>query len=377
MFFKSLIAMTLAITIGGVEAADLFKVAPYTLKHTNGRLLLNFQLNEDKKLQIIDGQRMARSFDYKKDQHYQTELASEECGGAKDLRIVDAANSAVIFNKTFPQSDCNSKNSELTFGFISDTQQYSNRHEAVAKVIAYHHALEPMQFIINGGDVVQNGQIEEEWIQYFLGGAAYLMDIPQIAAIGNHDYRGKNSDAFPKFFQKYLRWDGTPDNGNLFFEMPGLHLVIWNSNFSDLTKEQEAEMWPWLEKKMAAAQKAKIPLIIATHFPVYSSSLNKFTSFSVMKMKKNLVPLVEKYGVKLVLSGHTHMYERSLKDGVHYIVAGPAGGRANKPTMSNKYVQFFDSSVLTFTKIKYSNNALKIETFSQDNALIDQVNINI
>ena len=377
MFFKSLTTLVVLFTVVRIEATELFKIAPYTLKHTNGRLLLNFQLNEDKKLMIEDGQRATKSFEYKKDQHYQTELASEECGGAKDLRIVDALDNTVIFNKTFPQAVCNTLNSDFSFGFISDTQQFFNRHEAIAKVIAYHNSIEPMQFIINGGDVVQNGQVEEEWIQYFLGGKAYLMDIPQIAAIGNHDYRGNKGTIIPKFFQKYLRWEGSQLNGNLFFELAGFQLVIWNSNFSDLSEAQEKEMWGWLEIKMAAAKKANIPLILATHFPVYSSSLNKFTSFSVIKLKKNLVPLVEKYGVKLVLSGHTHMYERSLKDGVNYLVAGPAGGRVNKPSSKNEYAVVLEPNVLTFTKLKYTNKNFKIETFNQDNVLIDQLSLSL
>ena len=71
------------------------------------------------------------------------------------------------------------------------------------------------------------------------------------------------------------------------------------------------------------------------------------------------------------------MYERSFKDGVHYLVAGPAGGRINKPTFKNPYVQKFDSNALTFTKVKYSNRTLKIETFNQDNTLIDQLFLNL
>lgn len=356
--------------------ADLFKVAPYLLKHTNGHLLLNFQLNENKSLIIEDGERATRALEYKKDQHYQIELASASCGTAKDLRIKDGVTNGLIFNKNFPQPACaeENKSQEFTFGFISDTQQYRERHEAIAKVIAHHHSLEPLQFLINGGDIVQDGYKEQDWIEYFAGGKAYLMDIPQIAAVGNHDYREK---ALPKYFQKYFRWNGSSLDGNLYFEMGGFNLVIWNSNYGDLSDDEEGKMWKWLEGKMVASRNANIPLTIVTHYPVYSSSINRFTNGSVKKLRNILVPLVEKYGVKIVLSGHTHMYERSFKDGVNYLVAGPAGGRVNKPTFGNKYRQFFDSSALTFTKIKYSNRTMKLETYNQDNVLIDQLFVNL
>jgi predicted MPP superfamily phosphohydrolase len=376
MFFKNLLVLAIVFCANPIFGQDLFRVAPYTLKHTNGHLLLNMELNLDKKLVIEDGSRAIPERVYKKGEHYQIELAVEECGVTKDLRIKDASTNEVLFLKEFTQSTC-AQSTEYTFGFISDTQQYTERHEAIAKIIAYHHSIDPLQFLINGGDVVQDGQYESEWIEYFKGGQAYLMDIPQIAAIGNHDYRGNHGKNLPKYFQKFMRWEGSPVNGNLFFELPGFQLVIWNSNTPDLTRSQEKAMWVWLEEKMQAAQKADIPLILATHFPVYSSSINRFISFPVIKLRKHLVPLAEKYGVKLILSGHTHMYERSFKNGVNYLVAGPAGGRVNKPTFKNAYAQKFDAGALTFTKIKFAKRKFKIETYNQDNALIDQLSLNL
>lgn len=374
MFSKYALMFVFLLKTSQTFSADIFKISPYPLNHTNGHLLLNFQLNSDKKIVIEDGERTFSERNYKKDEHYQIELSVPECGVTKDIRMKE--NKEVIFTKVFPPRSCeeNKSTSDYTFGFISDTQQYAERHAAVAKVIAYHHSIDPLQFIINGGDVVQNGdKDEQEWINYFLSGSAYLMDIPQIAAVGNHDYRGISNKSLPKFFKKYLRWDGSPENGNLFFEMPGFQLVIWNSNSSNLADPEEKEMWKWLEEKMQMAQKSNTPFILATHFPVFSSSLNRFTSASVKILQARLVPLAEKYGIKLILSGHTHMFERSYKDGVNYLVAGPAGGRANRPSYKNIYKQSFDASALTFTKVKYSNKTLKLETFNQDNVLIDQL----
>jgi hypothetical protein len=37
----------------------------------------------------------------------------------------------------------------------------------------------------------------------------------------------------------------------------------------------------------------------------------------------------------------------------------------------------FDSNALTFTKIKYNNKTLRLETFNQDNIIIDQLFINL
>ena len=379
MLFKVLLALVLVSGATQSFGDELFKITPYSLKHTNGYLLLNFQLNNDKKLEIEDGNKTIPAREYKKDQHYQVELSLADCGMTKDLRIKDYSNNEIIFTRNFTQPSCSKTpaSGDYTFGFISDTQQYSNRHAAISKVIAYHHSMDPLQFIINGGDVVQNGDIENDWFDYFRGGSAYLLNIPQIAAIGNHDYRGRIGNGLPEFFQRYMRWQGAPTNGNLFFEMPGFHLVIWNSNVPELSSSQVSDMWIWLEEKMKAAQKSNIPLILATHYPVYSSSTNRFTSKEVKSLRAKLAPLAEKYGVKIILSGHTHMFERSFKDGVNYLVAGPAGGRVNRPTFKNPYQQSFHPKALTFTKIKYSNKTFKFETFNQDNILIDQLIVNL
>ncbi len=379
MFSKMLLALVMLTGAGLSFGNDLFKIEPYSLKNTNGHLLLNFQLNIDKKLEIEDGTKIISGREYKKDEHYQVELSLADCGVTKDLRIKDYTNKEIIFTRNFTQPNCSETPAlaDYTFGFISDTQQYSDRHVAISKVIAYHHSIDPLQFIVNGGDVVQNGYIENDWFDYFKGGSAYLLNIPQIAVIGNHDYRGRAGSGLPEFFQKYMRWQGAPTNGNLFFEMPGFHLVIWNSNVPELSSAQVSEMWIWLEEKMKAAQKSNTPLILATHYPVYSSSINRFTSKEVKSLRSQLVPMAEKYGVKVILSGHTHMFERSFKDGVNYVVAGPAGGRANKPTFINPFQQTLDAKALTFTKIKYSNRTFKLETFNQDNVLIDQLFVNL
>ncbi|RPJ71841.1 MAG: hypothetical protein EHM20_14295, partial [Alphaproteobacteria bacterium] len=200
---------------------------------------------------------------------------------------------------------------------------------------------------------------------------------PQIAAIGNHDYRGGNGALIPKYFKQFMRWDGADKYGNLFFDFPEVQILILNSNFSEFSLMEELRVWKWIEDKMKESKRVNKPLIIATHFPVYSSSLNRFSSMNVIKMRVDLVPLIEKYKIPLVLSGHTHMYERSFKDGIHYVVAGPAGGRPNKPSYENEYVKFLDFQSLTFTKIKLAKKVFNIETYNQENKLIDSVSINL
>lgn len=198
---------------------NIFRVAPYTLKHTNGNLLLNFQTNEDQRLIIEDNGQRKYAFIYKRNEQYKVELKSVPCGEIKEFKILDATTENVLYQNTQPPAPCNglTASEPFVFGFISDTQQFLERHVDIAKIIAHQNSIEPMQFLINGGDVVQEGDQESDWINYFIGGKSYLMDIPQIAAIGNHDYRGSKGNKIPEYFQQFMRWEGSDKTGNLFF----------------------------------------------------------------------------------------------------------------------------------------------------------------
>ena len=63
--------------------------------------------------------------------------------------------------------------------------------------------------------------------------------------------------------------------------------------------------------------------IVAVHHPPYSAGYQG----SDEDTRRSFVPLFERYGVRLVLSGHDHDYQRSKAiNGVTYIVTGAAAG---------------------------------------------------
>jgi len=362
----------------------IFKVPPYMLYHTDGKIILNFQLNTNKKITLIENNQIffnQSTSDYLKNTQYQVNLKMVGCGEAQTIQMISSTDQEVLFEKNLLPKKCftsiHDSDQKFVFGFISDTQEFLDRHTEVARVINYHQERDPMHFMINGGDVVQTGDDESEWAKYFLGAQSYLKDIPQIAAVGNHDYRGSKGFKTPALFQKYMRWPEAESYGNLFYDFPKLQLVILNSNFYYMKDSEERYVWNWLKEKFKNAHELKKPIIVATHFPVYSSSLNKITSLAVIKMKLGLEPLMKKYKVPLLLSGHTHMYERSEKDGITYLVSGPAGGKPNSPSADNPYRVAFDQYALTFTKLIATEKKLLIETYNQDNQLIDTATIEL
>ena len=76
-------------------------------------------------------------------------------------------------------------------------------------------------------------------------------------------------------------------------------------------------MMTWLTNDLAANDKEWV--IAFWHHPPYTKgSHDSDTEGRLIDMRENALPILESYGVDLVLSGHSHSYERShLLDG-HY-----------------------------------------------------------
>jgi hypothetical protein len=103
------------------------------------------------------------------------------------------------------------------------------------------------------------------------------------------------------------------------FNYGNIHIVCLDSEESGRTPG--SAMLIWLEEDLAA--NTKDWTIAMWHSPPYTKgshdSDNLFDNFGNMTdMRANIVPILESYGVDLVLCGHSHNYERSfLMDG-HY-----------------------------------------------------------
>ena len=76
-------------------------------------------------------------------------------------------------------------------------------------------------------------------------------------------------------------------------------------------------MLGWLERDLASTNQ---PWIIAYwHHPPYSKgSHDSDTEIELVQMRENVLPILEAAGVDLVLSGHSHSYERSFLIDGHY-----------------------------------------------------------
>ena len=159
-----------------------------------------------------------------------------------------------------------------------------------------------------------------------------LKNTPVFPAVGNHDY-ADHGDAFPGASfpyptapYEYFNALTIPQNaelggvassskryysynyGNVHFIVLDSYGVVTNSTAIDAVNNP---MYTWLRNDLIANTK-KWTVCYFHHPPYTMGTHNSDTEAGLSNMRQNYVPLLETYHVDLVLSGHSHVYERSF-----------------------------------------------------------------
>ncbi len=89
---------------------------------------------------------------------------------------------------------------------------------------------------------------------------------------------------------------------------------------------ESPERFEWLEKELKAAHGMHI--FIFKHRPYYTVGNKSYND--VERKSTKVTRLFTKYKVTAVFSGHDHLYYRTVRDGVNYIVSSGAGATIYK-----------------------------------------------
>ena len=151
-----------------------------------------------------------------------------------------------------------------------------------------------------------------------------LRQTPLWSTMGNHETYSYEENGQHAYFNNFTfpkegEAGGEPSGTKHYysFNYGNIHIVCLDSEES--ARGPGSPMLVWLEEDLAA--NTKDWTIAMWHSPPYTKgshdSDNLFDNGGNMtKMRQNVVPILESYGVDLVLCGHSHNYERSfLMDG--------------------------------------------------------------
>ncbi|WP_457673303.1 metallophosphoesterase [Thiolapillus sp.] len=151
----------------------------------------------------------------------------------------------------------------------------------------------------------------------------YLKSTVLWPSLGNHD--GHSADSAAESGPYYDIFDlprngeagGVASNTEAYysFDYANIHFIALDSY--ETSRSTGGAMYKWLESDLAATGQPWI--IVFWHHPPYSKGSHDSDGDSRMtEMRENFLPLLEQYGVDLVLSGHSHSYERSYLIDGHY-----------------------------------------------------------
>ncbi len=198
----------------------------------------------------------------------------------------------------------------LHFIVYGDTR---DGHAIHRKLVAMIVARKP-DFVLQTGDLVHSGSAPDLWKIYDDITGAMRRKIPVYPTRGNHDVGGPGYEAhFTVPFS----------SGNKLyysFDKAGCH-------FTSLAVDEYTPFGPdspqyhWLETDLAAAQKRSRHIFVYFHVPPYSIGSHG----SDLTVRQALCPLFRKYGVRIVFNGHDHIYYRTRRDGITYVVTGGGG----------------------------------------------------
>ncbi|MCK5442795.1 MAG: metallophosphoesterase [Maribacter sp.] len=179
------------------------------------------------------------------------------------------------------------------------------------------------QFCLTTADLVNKGagELGEELYKDLDTDAGWFFrKYPTWPTLGNHEVSGPKENSGTENYAS-----GVKNFGDFFgLKDPLYSFSYGNAHFIalDWIKASESpERLIWLEKELKSAQGKHI--FVFKHRPYYTVG-NK--SYNDVEGKSTVITkLFTKYKVTAVFSGHDHLYYRTLRDGVNYIVSAGAG----------------------------------------------------
>lgn len=244
---------------------------------------------------------------------------------------------------------------EVVIGVTGDTQAAPDIHLAVAKIIG---AADP-DFMIHVGDLTDHGSTWSKWREeLFEPGMPYMRKCAFWPAVGNHDGGPYFGILFHRGRKMWWSFDYGP-----------VHVAILDSYWWGSSRRGgRAEQLKWLEEDLAASKATW--KIVALHVPMIATRAEL-----QWWGHEDFLPVMERAGVDMVLSGHHPMYRKylPLSDPQHkpiYHVTTGGGGPTGAPMPSP--ILEVGSAYPHASVIRIKGNQLELTATQTDGSVIDR-----
>ena len=241
----------------------------------------------------------------------------------------------------------------VAFAVIGDSGTGDRMQYEVASQMAAARGAFPFQTVIMLGDNIYGSHGAEDFVQKFERPYKPLLDagVRFYAALGNHD------DESSRFYRPFNM------GGERFYTyaLGNVRFFVLDSDYLD--PKQRA----WLETTLESSHDDW--KICYFHHPLYSDGRRHG---SEVDLRVVLEPLFVKYAVRVVFSGHDHIYERlKPQKGIQYFVSGAAGElRKGNVRPSEMTAAAFDQD-RSFMLVDIAGEAMTFEAISRTGKIVD------
>lgn len=266
----------------------------------------------------------------------------------------------------------------LSFIYFGDPQ-VSLKSEWSRVVRKAYQTVPDCQFMLYAGDIINRAGCDMEWNEWFYAGSYLFATVPQILTPGNHDYKDGILD------KHWALQFAQPQNGPkglkgtcFFVDYPNLRLIsIDSASGSELEDENGYQMTvqkAWLDSVLRTNSQKWV--VVTTHLPFYSTKDTRDNP----QLRKHFQPILEKYKVDLVLTGHDHSYGRGresdtpgVKRSIVYVVS--VSGPKLYPDGAKTWMEKKGGNTQLFQQIRANKSSLVYQSYTVSGKVFDSFRI--
>ena len=250
-----------------------------------------------------------------------------------------------------------------SFGVLGDNRTNPDKFKNIADKISKFD----VDFFVHTGDLMVDGRQKKQWYkQWFTPGHSMFQKAPVLVAWGNHEHPWVKKSYLHTFYP-----DRSQFKSKGYYSYQNGHVLFVYINTFEPFKPG-TKQYIWLENKL---KNCKLPFIVAALHVSAFTGAGHTKGADVREVRQYVIPLLQKYNVSLVVSGHDHVYDRSEYNGTTYVIAGGAGAPLYDPHTFLNPFSVKAEKTLNYMICNVSDKKITSKVYNMDGNVIDSFTI--
>jgi hypothetical protein len=275
---------------------------------------------------------------------------------------------------TAPLGDSQAPFSFLVYG---DNRTDDTAHAAIVRAMLNM----PSDFVVNTGDLVQDGASDPNWQSFFDVEATLIRDRNVFACVGNHEITDGAGANYLRYFGPTLDAHGDGEKPKLYGSFRWGNTRIFLLDAMETFDSGPERAWLDDELARADAEAGLVWRIVVMHHSPWSAGPH---GGNARALHGSIPGLFAQHHVDLVIAGHDHIYERGFApisdvaglaadapSGIRYLVSGGGGAplyTVDHPLPSTRKVE----SVHHVVELTVESGSIRVVATRDDGSVIER-----